>query len=194
MDRAAIALRPARPDDADALAELVNFAGDGLPLYLWGRMAKPGETAWDVGRRRARRDDGSFSWRNAAVAEIGGRVAASVIGYPLPDEPEPIDHATTPPMFVPLQELENRASGTWYVNVLAAYPEFRGQGLGTVLLAEAEVQAARIGSRGLSIIVSDDNVGARRLYERCGYVERASLPMVKDDWVNAGENWVLLVK
>ena len=192
MDRAA-SLRPARPDDADALAELVNFAGDGLPLHLWGRMAKPGETAWDVGRRRARRDDGSFSWRNAVVAEIGGRVAASVIGYPLADEPEPIDH-TTPPMFVPLQELENRASGTWYVNVLAAYPEFRGRGLGTVLLAEAEKEAARVGSRGLSIIVSDDNVGARRLYERCGYVERASLPMVKDDWVNAGENWVLLVK
>ena len=32
-------------------------------------------------------------------------------------------------MFVPLQELENLAPGTWYVNVLAVRPEFRGLGL-----------------------------------------------------------------
>ena len=46
-------LRAARPDDAPALAELVNFAGEGLPLYLWGKMAEAGQTAWDVGRIRA---------------------------------------------------------------------------------------------------------------------------------------------
>ena len=48
--------------------------------------------------------------------------------------------------------------------------------------------------RGMSIIVSDANTGARRLYERHGYSERASRTMVKDEWVNDGENWVLLVK
>jgi hypothetical protein len=47
--------------DAPSLAELVNFAGEGLPLYLWEKMAKPGETAWDVGRIRAEREQGSFS-------------------------------------------------------------------------------------------------------------------------------------
>jgi len=29
---------------------------------------------------------------------------------------------------------------------------------------------------------------------RFGFVERASRPMVKDDWKNSGQNWVLLVK
>ena len=69
-------------------------------------------------------------------------------------------------MFVPLQELENLAPGTWYVNVLAAYPEERGKGHGTALLGVAEQLAADAGRRGLSIIVSDTNTGARRLYER----------------------------
>ena len=46
-------LRPATIDDATVLAELVNRAGEGMPLYLWGQMAEPGEAAWDVGRRRA---------------------------------------------------------------------------------------------------------------------------------------------
>jgi hypothetical protein len=31
--------------DAPLLAELVNYAGEGMPLYLWGKLARPGETA-----------------------------------------------------------------------------------------------------------------------------------------------------
>jgi ribosomal protein S18 acetylase RimI-like enzyme len=185
--------RPATQGDAPALAELVNFAGEGLPLYLWTRMAEAGESAWDVGRRRAMRETGSFSYRNATVAERGGRVIAGLISYPLPDRPEAIDDEM-PPMFVPLQELENLAPGTWYVNVLATSPEYRNRGYGTRLLGIAERLAAAAGRPGLSIIVSDANAGARRLYERCGCSEVAQRPMVKEGWENPGENWVLLVK
>ena len=186
--------RYARPDDAPALAELINYAGEGLPLYLWTKMAQPGESAWEVGRRRALREAGSFSYRNAVVAEAGGGVVASLVGYPLPDAPEPIDHDQMPPMFVPLQELENLAPRTWYVNVLATYPRYRGQGYGTRLLRIADQLATAAGSIGLSIIVSDGNAGARRLYERCGYRETAIRPMVKERWQNPGENWALLIK
>lgn len=186
--------RPATPDDADALAELINYAGEGLPVYLWDRMREPGESVWDVGRRRARRTEGSFSYRNAIISEMDGTAAATLIGYGLPEQPEPIDHDEMPAMFVPLQQLENLAPGSWYVNVLATLPQYRGRGLGTGLLAAADKIAAGNGNRTLSIIVSDGNPGARRLYERCGYRELAQRPMVKDDWVNPGDNWVLLVK
>jgi ribosomal protein S18 acetylase RimI-like enzyme len=186
--------RRATPDDAHALAELIDFAGEGMPSYLWARMAEPGEGVWDVGRRRARRDEGSFSYRNAVVVEEDGRVVACLIGYRLPDEPEPIDHDRMPTMFVPLQELENLAPGTWYVNVLATYPKRRGQGYGTRLLGLAEELAAASGSKGLSIIVSDANRRARRLYERCDYRVVAERTMVKEGWANAGANWVLLLK
>ena len=30
---------PATPNDADALAALINIAGEGLPLYLWESLA-----------------------------------------------------------------------------------------------------------------------------------------------------------
>jgi ribosomal protein S18 acetylase RimI-like enzyme len=180
--------------DADALAELVNFAGEGLPLYLWTRMAKEGEDPWTVGQARARREEGSFSYRNAAVIEREGGVAACLIGYPLADEPEPIG-AETPAMFVPLQELENLAPGTWYVNVLAGYPQSRGHGFGTALLKHAETLARAAGVKnGMSVIVADNNTGARRLYERVGYREVAKRPMAKENWVSAGSAWVLLAK
>ena len=51
------------------LAELVNYAGDGLPFHLWSKMAAPGESAWEVGRGRAARPEGGFSYRNATIIE-----------------------------------------------------------------------------------------------------------------------------
>ena len=186
-------LRRAAITDAAVLAELINYAGEGLPLHLWSALAEPGQDVWDVGRRRAMREDGSFSYRNAIMIERDGHCAGTLIGYEIPDMPEPIPD-DMPAMFVPLQELENLAPGTWYVNVLAVRPQFRGLGCGTRLLALARDTAEARGKRGLSVIVSDANRGARRLYERCGYREIAARPMVKDGWQNAGENWVLLTR
>ena len=176
------------------MAELVNMAGEGMPVYLWSRLAEPGQDVWELGRQRAQREEGSFSYRNTVVREDNGRAVAALIAYALPDEPEPIDYDEMPPMFVPLQELENLAPGTWYVNVLATYPEQRGSGFGSALLAIAEELAQDAGCDGMSIIVSDGNPGAVRLYERTGYERVASRAMVKEDWENPGENWILLVK
>ncbi|WP_246008476.1 GNAT family N-acetyltransferase [Afifella aestuarii] len=187
-------IRAATKDDATAMAELVNMAGEGLPVYLWRRMAKAGEDVWEIGRQRAQREEGSFSYRNTIVRETDEKVAAALIGYPLPETPEAFDPADMPAMFVPLQELENLAPGTWYVNVLATYPEHRGKGFARELLQVADRLAAEARTSGLSIIVSDANVRARKLYESCRYLETASRQMVKEDWENAGTNWVLLVK
>lgn len=185
--------RPATPADAATLAELVNHAGEGLPLYLWDKMTEPGETAWDVGRRRAARDEGAFSYRNAVMIEHDGKAAGALIGYGIAEEPEPVP-TDIPAMFRPLQELENLAPATWYVNVLAVLPAFRNLGLGSRLLSLAENLGRAAECRGMSIIVADANTGARRLYERLGYRFVAERPMVKEDWLGPGRNWVLLVK
>ena len=176
------------------MAELVNFAGEGMPLYLWRQMAEAGESPWAVGARRAIREDGGFSYRNTVVREEGDRVVAALIGYPLPDEPACVDYGELPAMFVPLQQLEDLVPGTWYINVLATYPEHRGKGFGGDLLLIAEQLALDTRRSGLSLIVSDANSGARRLYAKKGYQEVATRPMVKDSWQNSGENWVLLRK
>lgn len=185
--------RRAVVEDAPLLAELVNQAGEGLPLYLWGKLAAPGESAFAVGIRRAAREEGSFSYRNAMLVEHQGHAAGCLIGYVIPDEPGPIG-PDLPAMFVPLQELENLAPSTWYVNVLAVLPQYRNQGLGKSLLGLADETGRSLGRIGMSVIVSDGNDGARRLYERCGYRAIADRPMVKDGWINAGANWVLLTK
>lgn len=193
MTPSKISLRPGQIEDVALLAELVNYAGEGLPLYLWTKLAGPDETAWDVGRRRAAREDGSFSYRNATIIESNGNAGGCLIGYEITDAPEPIP-SDMPAMFVPLQELENLAPATWYVNVLAVSPEHRRGGLGTALLAQADEKARTLGKRGLSVIVSDANANARRLYERCGYREAAKRMMIKEAWHNEGKFWILMTK
>lgn len=193
MTTAVKTIRPATKADVTVLAELVNYAGEGLPLYLWAGMAEADQTPWEVGRKRAAREEGSFSYRNAMVIEHDGKAAGCLIGYETADEPEPIGDEV-PAMFVPLQELENLAPDTWYVNVLAVLPDFRGHGLGSELMKLADETGRKLGKAGMSLIVSDANTGARRLYERCGYREIASRPMVKEGWKNAGENWILMTK
>jgi ribosomal protein S18 acetylase RimI-like enzyme len=183
-------LRPARAKDAADLARLADLAGEGLPAYLWAKLAEPGEDAFAVGARRVARDEGSFSWRNAVVAEIGGAVAGLLVTYRVGDAPEPLDDL--PPIARPLQELENRALGMHYVNILAVYPGFRRRGVARLLLAEAGARGAD--ARGISLIVADRNAPARRLYAACGFREVAEAPMVKENWRSDSDTWVLMVK
>lgn len=193
MDTLPAPFRRGRPDDAPVLAELVNYAGEGLPLYLWASLAGPDESAWDVGTARARRETGSFSYRNAIMIERRGEAAGCLIGYPIPDQPEPIP-PDFPPLVRPLQELENLAPGTWYVNVLAVRPQHRGHGLGGQLLGLADEIGRSAGHRGMSVIVADRNAGAFRLYERFGYRRAAERAMVKNGWSVQSNNWLLMTK
>lgn len=185
-----IHIRDARREDAPDLARLIDLAGEGLPAHLWARMAEPGEDVWTVGVRRALRDEGAFSWRNAVVAEIDGVVAGALVMYRIDDAPAPLDDM--PAMFRPLQALENMVPGSQYVNVLATYPEFRRRGVARRLLAEAEARAGD--APEMSIIVADANAPAFGLYRTTGYAERARAAMVKEDWACASDAWVLLTK
>lgn len=186
--------RQAVQDDARLLADFVNMAGEGLPLYLWEQMATDSESPWDIGSARARRDSGGFSYRNAAFRTVDGEIAACLIGYPLEDSPSASDYSDLPPMFVPLQQLEDLVPGTWYINVLATLPAHRCKGYGRELLRLAECICTDLGKRGLSLIVANTNEGARHLYRANGYQDVASRSMVKERWQHPGANWVLMQK
>ena len=106
-----------------------------------------------------------------------------------PNDPEDLEGVN--PVFRPLLELEDLIVGSRYINVLAVYPEHRGKGIGSRLLTQAEALSR---GRRMSLIVSDSNHGAIRLYERYGYSEFASRPKAKGDWNGPGDRWILMVK
>lgn len=182
-------MRQATSADGRALAELINFAGEGIPMWLWKRLAGPGGDPWAVGaERQARRAEAG----QVVVIDEGADVVAAMTGYPV-DAAEPLTE-DMPPMLRVLQELENTVVGTWHLNVLATYPRARGRGLGARLVRYAEAVAREAGLRAVTIIVGDRNVGALRLYERLGYGELDRRTMVKEDWQNPSTEWILIKK
>ncbi|MFA3916169.1 GNAT family N-acetyltransferase [Ruegeria hyattellae] len=182
--------RLATPSDAQQLAELINIAGEGLPLHIWTGLARDGQDPWDIGRARQaeKAQEGQI-----VVVDFGEGAVAGLTGYSIGTEPVEIG-ADFPTLFRPLQELENQALESWYVNVLACYPEHRGQGLGARFLDLADEIARAEGLHRMSVIVAGDNVGARRLYERKGYRTVASAPCLKDGWDTNTQEWLLLMK
>lgn len=182
--------RLATPDDAPQLADLVFFAGEGLPLHVWTGLAAPGQDPWEVGRAR---QSEKAAQGGIVVADFGQGAVAGLTGYVIGPEPEQPDD-TTPELFRPLIELEALAPDSWYVNVLACYPEHRGRGLGHKLLVIAGRIARSEGVSRLSLIVAAQNEGARRLYEREGFVETARRPCTPGDWVTDIREWVLMIR
>ena len=185
-------IRDAKASDADHLVRFINMAADDLPLHFWKKSVGPGADPIAYGRERAARETGSFSYRNAWLAEIDGTVAACLLGYPA--EPAGPIEPDTPPLFVPLLQLEALAPGAWYLNVLATYDGFRGRGLGSALLAHAETVAAEAGHATISLITADTHQDAQRLYAARGYAEVARRPVVKGDWQVDASEWILMVK
>lgn len=186
-------LRRATSHDASQVAELVNMAGDGLPLYFWGKLARPGQNGWEVGRERVGRAIEGFAEREIIVHESEGTPAACLMGRPLGSAPTPPgDDAVG--ILAPLLELQIMVPGAWYVDVLATFPRYRGKGFGAALLNVAERLAGERQIHRMSLIISDVNMVARRLYERHGYAEFARRPIVKEDWEHAGRFWVLMTK
>jgi len=187
-------IRPATLTDTSALAVLIDIAGEGMPNAMWRDLAAPGQSTLEVGRGRARREEGGFSYRHAFMAEAAGEVAACLVGYPLDDPYELTGLDEMPDLVRPLLRLEAQAPGSWYVNVLASFLEFRGQGIGARLLAHGDNQGRQLGAPAMSVIVGSWNEGAVRLYARTGYVEIAREHAVVPPGFSDLGDWCLMVK
>lgn len=172
--------RDARKEDAPALAQLIEIAGEGIPSFLWSQQARDGQTALDVGAERAARDDANFSYRNTVVAHVDGKIAGMLLAYPLP-APTDEDLAALPEipaLLRPLVELEYQVPGSFYVNALAVFEPYRRLGIGRALLGIAEARAGAAGCDRLSVQVFAENHGAYRLYLRCGYTVADRRPII----------------
>ena len=88
--------------------------------------------------------------------------------------------------------IDNALVGTRYVNALAVFPAFRRLGVATALLDYERVEAAKEGT-ALSLSVCDENPAAISTYCENGFATVGSIPIVKENWVGDGTDWVLMV-
>lgn len=162
MKNNVIRIRPAEAADAPfvALAVLMALHYDEThPMY-------------DVFKVLAARKDTQYSYCNALVAEVEGIVAGAIVGY---------DGARLyelrEPLLVLIREREGReleiedetSAGEFYLDSLAVLPQYRGCGVGRMLLSAAAERAFAAGHERVGLIVDFDNPRAEALYSSLGF-------------------------
>jgi len=181
--------RPARRQDCLDIAALYRISSDGVADYIWSKLAGPGEDPLIVGQRRYAREDTVFSYLNCTVIEYAGRVIGMLVAFSMHTDPAAVE---SDPVLAPYSGLEE--DGSYYICGMAVIPEYRGRGLGTRLLALAEEQAAERGFDKLSLIVFEQNEGAKRLYDRHGYNEAGRAAVYPHPLIHYTGDAILMVK
>lgn len=171
-------IRKATVQDCRAVAELALIAGEGIPAYFWEQSKTAGQDVVDVGAENLTSDTENFSYRNVHVIVSGDDIAGMLLAYRLPEAKQAEGTEEYPDFIRPLIELEQCVPGSFYINMLAAFPRFRNQGVGTRLMSIADRLANEAGCNLLSVEVFEQNEGAVRLYQRLGYEVIAHRPVV----------------
>lgn len=167
--------RAARESDCYEIAALYQISSDGVADYIWTTLADPGEDLLEVGRRRYARRDTNFSFENCTLVECHTasddrdgedtiETIAMLVAFPMHVDPL---YEESDPVLRPYSELEE--DGSYYICGVAVKEQWRGRGIGSQLMARAESDCRNKGFDKLSLLVFDQNRGAKSLYDRLGY-------------------------
>lgn len=188
--RPGITFRPAEKSDSRDIALLYRMSSDGVADYVWSTLAEPGEDLLDVGQRRYEREDTDFSYLNCTLAICNETVIGMLVAFPM--EPADALDDSIDPVLLPYYRLEE--ANAYYVCGVAVLPDFRGKGIGSRFMAQAERDALGIGFSKISLIVFEKNTRAKKLYESLGYSEVLREPIVPHALIRYTGDAVLLVK
>lgn len=163
MDTKKIVVRPAGREDAALIAEVVCMAvgyDTAHPIY-------------PVFLTLAASDKAQYNYRNTLVAEVDGTAAGAIVGYDgarLEELREPI-FPLLERYLGSVPEIEDEtAAGEFYLDSLGVLPQFRGMGVGAMLLNAMSNKAFAEGHSRVGLIVDVDNPRAERLYTELGFV------------------------
>ncbi len=183
-------VRAARQADSADLAILDDVASAGLASAVLEAYVREGlaDRPLEFARDGFAFVESPFHWSNAIVAEIDGGVAGALISWPM--EADDGEASPDDPVLAPIGELKQLAPHTRFIDSLAVYTRFRGQGVASALLAAEFARA----DRPSSLITHDSNAKALALYRANGFAVVAHRPYVAfNDRIVANE-WLLLVR
>jgi ribosomal protein S18 acetylase RimI-like enzyme len=178
MNQHSIVLRDANPTINEGLicGHYLDEVAEGFFRFMLGRrFAEIIAIAYP-------RPNHSYSFQNVIYAECDKRIVGMALGFTAEQHhkfsDQPLKEAAgfralrmtivkiiCTPM---LRVLETVADGDFYLLSMAVDKEYRGEGIGSALIDIIEERARASGSTRLSLDVSANNEGARRIYERRG--------------------------
>lgn len=176
-----ITLRPAIADDVAWAAPLFFSAGPAVFSYIF---AAPFDESKAIFSQAFAYPQHALSYEHAQIIEVLNQPAGVMISYPgfLKRQADEKVHQVMarilplrklPKILVNLADLtrikQDISAQDYYILGLSVMPEFQNQGLGTYLLAQAEMQAHAHSCQAVSLDVTYTNTSARALFERLGY-------------------------
>ncbi len=188
-----VTFRPATPGDCPAIAKLFRMSSDGVADYIWKGLEDeyPGLKGEEIGAERYAREGTEFSYENCLMAEQDGQIIGMLHSFlmDVDDDPLPEDFD---PVLRPYAELEEDQS--LYISGIAVEEEVRGQGIGRALMIAADRRAEELDCRSISLIVFEQNEGAKRLYDRLGFKETARRAVVPHPLIHHTGDAILMVR
>jgi len=140
----------------------------------------PGRTVQQIVEHRFSRSGATSSISNSLIAEDEGVVIGGLHAFPADLSAEDPEDLLVPEdryyAFEPFERLH--AHGSYYINAVAVYPQYRGRGVARQLIERAEANAVAQAFAEASLHVFAENVSAVQLYERLGYREAARQSLV----------------
>ena len=182
-------IRSATRADSRRIAEFYSISSDGVADYIWSKLAEPGQPILDVGAQRYARENTDFSYQNCKLVERDGKAVAMLVAFPMHIDP---DYTEDDPILRPYSVLEE--DNSYYICGVAVERALRGQGIGKLLMSEAELDARARGFTKLSLVVFERNSVACDLYRRLGYKEVMRQQIVPHPLIHYTGDALLMVK
>jgi len=163
-----IVYRSGKIEDCSKIAEGIDLASGGIVNFLFHDLLG-NNTAVDVMADFLHDETGYDSYKNAIIAEYQGEVIGIVYSYPAKF------HGITEETkeFIPSDRLmlladffNSRVENSLFLDSIYVDEKFRGSGVGSTLIELTKEKARENGYKQLSLMVMNENVIARRAYER----------------------------
>ena len=160
-----IQIRPATLEDVPFIAQCVLASVD---LYDFQHESIENAIALKV----CAMDDTLYSWRNARIASVDGTPAGCLISYDGGTYPE--NRRRTFACFReagrPMDDSEEETGpGEFYLDSMAIRPEYRGYGIGHILMKDALELGKHKGFRKFSLIVECSKPELGNYYAELGF-------------------------
>lgn len=173
--------RPALKKDSKAAAELIHIAIGDIAEKLTGQTKT--ENVTKTLADFFREENNRLSYVNTIVADVLDEAAGIVITYPGEDAStldEPLLNRLRAKRRNENITFDKEADeGDFYIDTLCVHERYRGYGIGTALLREAEKAAKQRGYSRISLNVDRNNPYAKKLYESLGYKEQKIIQINK---------------
>lgn len=163
-------IRKAQVEDAEHIAQLMFYAMADIVFDFLND--KDENKAITFLRELIEEKNNQYSFENTYIVELEHKIAASFTLYDggkLNELREKVLHHLKTSYNRIIQPADETEAGEIYIDTIAVYPDYRGKGLGNIILDYIIEEFAHKKGETIGLLVDYTNPKAKKLYESKGF-------------------------